>query len=205
MSALLWVCAASAREHELTVVLVDHAGVPPQVLAKAENHYIRVFSKAGVDARWVRPTIENGRIAIDPSAVVIHVLSKSQTRRARAGQNCFGKALVNSPDRRVDTAVVFYDHIRDVMVSRKFDVALVLAQVMAHETGHLLLGPRHSVSGVMKAAWSHEDYYNIEQGFGLFTVAEQRGLRNATSARHLHMVRTNGGQHHSAQADDGDQ
>ena len=90
------------------------------------------------------------------------------------------------------------------MAGRKFNLARVFAHVIAHETGHLLLGPRHSVAGVMKAAWSHEDYYNLEQGFGLFTVAEQRQLRDAIQRRPLRMARTNGGQHHGADAEMGD-
>jgi hypothetical protein len=52
-------------------------------------------------------------------------------------------------------------------------VADVLAHVMAHEVGHLLLGPGgHGEKGIMRATWSRVELKGTQNGSLRFTVAE---------------------------------
>ena len=55
---------------------------------------------------------------------------------------------------------VFYDRLQQRNEPKRLPV--VLAHVLVHEITHLLQGiDRHSVSGIMKAHWSIEDYHEM--------------------------------------------
>jgi len=53
----------------------------------------------------------------------------------------------------------------------------LMAYVAAHEIGHLLLGPVHSSSGIMRAAWGEEEYRDMAHGRLDFSEAERQALR----------------------------
>jgi hypothetical protein len=67
----------------------------------------------------------------------------------------------------------------------ELEAPMVLGCAIAHEIGHLLLGPnRHSVSGVMRAHWEREDIRLALMGSMLFT-SEQARLMQAEMQRRI--------------------
>ena len=55
---------------------------------------------------------------------------------------------------------------------------LLLGHLIAHEIGHLLLGPdRHSSTGIMRPKWSRKDAKVASSGELLFTRAQGRRIR----------------------------
>jgi hypothetical protein len=61
-------------------------------------------------------------------------------------------------------AYVFYDRIQELAQRRRLGHAL-LADVMAHEIGHLLLGSTsHFASGIMCAHWNYEKLRKVSEG-----------------------------------------
>jgi hypothetical protein len=64
----------------------------------------------------------------------------------------------------------------------------ILGHIIAHEIGHLLLpGGRHSVSGIMKARWSLNEWKLVRQGALNFAPEQSRFLR-AELLRRLKLV-----------------
>ena len=58
--------------------------------------------------------------------------------------------------------VVFYDRIKNKMGGAR--ASHLLAYVLAHEITHVVQGvARHSESGIMKAAWNTNDYFDMGQ------------------------------------------
>jgi hypothetical protein len=64
-------------------------------------------------------------------------------------------------------------HIEQKASSEGIDPAMLLGLAIAHEFGHLLLGPHaYSAKGIMRANWGHNDILNGARGQLRF-IAEQ--------------------------------
>ena len=92
-------------------------------------------------------------------------------------------------------ARVFDEHVRDLAVRQSRDYASLLAHVMAHEIGHVLLrGAIHSRSGLMSAVWTEAEYKWMARSMMFFTGDQSKAMRAslsgvgcpATSAEMLH-------------------
>lgn len=59
----------------------------------------------------------------------------------------------------------------------------ILAHVIAHEIGHLLLGRGHAVSGIMRARWTRRDWELVGQRRFNFTPEQARLLKIEVSSR----------------------
>src|SRR5438067_624574 len=60
---------------------------------------------------------------------------------------------------------------------------LVLAHVMAHEIGHVLLGLNsHSSMGIMRGYWQAEEVSALERGRLLFSSQQSRAMRERLQA-----------------------
>jgi hypothetical protein len=182
-------CGACAQQAILPVVVYDDAGVPSRVLTRAEEHYSTVLANAGITVEWVRPQPERTAARVDTPALTIHIMSPARGKRLRlTGYSvCLGLALSNA--QTGDTAVVLYEQIRAAAGTRHWNLPLILGHVMAHETGHLLLGDQHSVTGVMKATWRERDLSEIGQGRSRFTRTEANEMRRKLSAGRLQIAR----------------
>jgi len=79
-------------------------------------------------------------------------------------------------------AYVFYDRIQELAQRRRLGHAL-LADVMAHEIGHLLLGSTsHSASGIMCAHWNYEELRKVSEGAMSFIPSQSRIMRDRLRA-----------------------
>jgi len=53
----------------------------------------------------------------------------------------------------------------------------ILGHAMAHEIGHLLLGPSHSPAGIMRAEWTRKDLESAARNELSFTPQQMELLR----------------------------
>jgi hypothetical protein len=58
----------------------------------------------------------------------------------------------------------------------------LMAYAATHEIGHLLLGPNHSSSWIMRAVWGEAEYRGMTQRWLGFGAAEQQALWRAVPA-----------------------
>ena len=135
--------ALTAGPNQATVYLINNAAVPFQKQAIATGIVDRIYHEIDIDIHWNLGSPPRG------SGDVIVLEIKSGTPR-----NVFPGALAYAKPYEGVHIVVFYDRLRHKSHSEH-----ILAHVMAHEIGHVLQGiESHSESGLMKAAWTLEDY-----------------------------------------------
>ena len=87
---------------------------------------------------------------------------------------------------------VFWKRAQDLRRNSKVDLASILASVMAHEVGHLLLGSNaHAISGIMQAHWERGELRRISMGSLLFLPEQGKRMRaRMTQREHLLMSRS---------------
>jgi hypothetical protein len=75
-------------------------------------------------------------------------------------------------------AYVFYGRVQELAQRRSLGRAL-LAEVMAHEIGHLPLGSASlSPSGIMNAHWDYEELRNVSEGAMRLVPAQSKIMRD---------------------------
>jgi len=181
--------------HALKIVLCVHnyAKVPRKTLASALQEAQHIFEKANVETDWlvcpIAASPEKPNSACDdekPSGLLVidvSVLPESMADRLDAHDEDVGFALSTSGGGGFE-AGVFYDRVKKLAESRIVDCQLLLAVVMAHEIGHLLLGREsHSPSGIMRATWDREEMALAGQGYLLFTPGQAEQLRRALAMK----------------------
>jgi hypothetical protein len=161
---------------QTTVCLYDYAGLPPEMLHKSQVEVSRIFHHAGIDLRWLQgrrhpidsvPLVPCGDVA-GFSGLVLKLIPEQMTSSFHAVPNELGFAVGTQ-------AWVFIGHVRTA--SEFHDFFVILGHVMAHELGHLLLGPGHSPSGIMCPSYRRETLRNAEFGRLLFTPEQARRMR----------------------------
>jgi hypothetical protein len=182
---------ASASAEQLRVVVYDQARLPKNVTRTALENLRRIFHQAGIEIEFVagdaaaseaslitypapppkgreqeaaclaRRDIALEIVAVTPGAVKSSILGMAQPL-ARAGLN----------------ARVFDDRIQDAARRENRTHAVVLAHVIAHEIGHVLLRTNaHSGGGLMSARWTAFEYSHIARSFMFFTADQSRSMR----------------------------
>jgi predicted Zn-dependent protease len=140
---------AGFAQTPITARVCDQIQIPAGKLARAENEAARILRTAGISVRWSdcnAPSYTSGAIWTTP------VLRVQNLKAAKTGHHeIMGRAFIEG--RRAD---VYYDEVQRFAhdFNHDRDVPTILAYVIVHELGHLLLGPEHSGNGVMEATWS---------------------------------------------------
>jgi hypothetical protein len=76
------------------------------------------------------------------------------------------------------TAQIFLKQVRNFSREHRVDVGVLLAYVIAHELGHLLLpGTPHSATGLMRADWDKAIVHEAADGSLSFTEAQAHRIR----------------------------
>jgi hypothetical protein len=163
---------------EITVLVIDGAGVSPAALSEMERETGRIFSRAGIEIDWVScgPKIVDDRCDVVPGSnqFVLHIVPTGKT----ASDIVFGVAFLGK-DGSGKYCNVFLDRIQKA--DREFGSgrSRLLGTVTAHELGHLLLGAHaHSSWGLMAPVWREDALRLAGMGAFLFTP-EQAALMRA--------------------------
>jgi hypothetical protein len=173
---------------EVSISVHDYAGVSTTLLTAAEDQARETFRRAGLETVWVNcsPKLEKHEPESCHFADAIHLTLKISPRAMNAQVRDRIDVLGTSyPDEQGAGyfAYVFYDRVQELAERRTLGHAL-LADVMAHEIGHLLLGSNsHSASGIMCARWDAEQLRNVSEGRMSFAASESRLMRERVLTR----------------------
>lgn len=133
-----------------TVVLhvADYAKVPAGEMGSAQQAAARVYERIGVQLVWT-----DGSARLAPADGAVHldvwILTAEMTHRMKAAPDGFGQASHSTK-----RAYIHYSRILAYAKQSASDPARVLALVLAHEVGHMLLPEySHAPSGLMRANW----------------------------------------------------
>ena len=158
--------ADAAEPGQLPVIHLEmhnDAEVPALVLQRSQDEVARIFAKAGFAVEW---TATGPRFIVQ---MVTDAPVSSGAAPPRLG--------VASRTPAGATAQIFFDQVHDLALSCRVDVGTLLAYVVAHEIGHLLL-PRatHSLTGLMKADWDSDTVREAATGSLTFTGSQLKTL-----------------------------
>ena len=167
----------------IMVLIHNHSRAPQSVVDGAEREAGRVFAQAGVRVLWL--TCSTGASADESDTcqkksndtLRLELLS-SGTAKSR-GWVC-GFAI------HPDLARVLYEDVFNLAKTYEMEgsVSRILGGVMAHEIGHLLLGPNaHAGIGVMRSSWSFDEVRQSAMGTLSFTPEQSRIMRAAVPRR----------------------
>jgi hypothetical protein len=159
--------AAQTQTIRITVMVFDQAEVPDHTLVKAQERAGVILSKAGVEVEWIncrRPPIPSVCTrAAEPDRLLLTVVTEDDRRLF--GEDVLGRSVPGNGSNQGVYARVFYRHIQAKAGQESVDPSQLLGLAVAHEFGHLLLGPQaHSAEGIMRANWSRHDMENGSKG-----------------------------------------
>jgi hypothetical protein len=153
----------SAAEPGLSVGVCNQANVSHDILISALSMAHRIFEDGGIKSEWIdlkqQPDL----------AVMLYLRILAGKSRNPDSPEAFGNAFVSKSGVRPTLADIYYGQVAE-MAWTNTNTAKLLANVMAHEIGHLL-GLQHAKGGVMRGPWRE-----IE-----FLMAMSEGLRFSTS------------------------
>jgi hypothetical protein len=170
--------AADSEAPGLTIQLqlLNDANVPADILESARQQVSAIYARAGIEL------IRHDTPAAAPSAlrfaakIVPHSLGYGQDK-----PHVMGAALGET---RGTLVYVFFGRVENFARSQRVLSSTMLAHVIAHEIGHLLL-PKgwHSDRGLMRGKWDRAQVDNAMRGTLTFTPDEIRTIRADASFR----------------------
>lgn len=177
---------------QITVRIYNYAGASRGTLLGAEGESSRIFRRAGVEVAWLDCTASHSpeekhsdcQTPLGAIAVNLRVLPPSMAGRLKPIQDEMGFAVVSARAGRASDAWVFYQYVERIAAYEVASPSQILGYAMAHEIGHLLLGPdHHSDEGIMSAHWGRKSLAEASQGQLLFTRDQARLIRNEIQTR----------------------
>jgi hypothetical protein len=193
----------AAPDLTITVRVYKYTQASPAVLAGAEREAGQIFAKAGLNVVWsdcwqgLSTNVSQepcDEATLEATGIRLRILPTPVENSFQ--DSVFGFAIAPA------LATVYYESALGFAKydQADFEAPIVLGCAIAHEIGHLLLGPnRHAVSGIMRARWEREHIRQALMGAMLFT-SEQARLMQAEMQRRM-MLMTSGptnGAHHKA-------
>jgi hypothetical protein len=197
-------CVDTART--VTLQIHDYVHLPNQSLARASKIVTQLYGQIGVRTEWF-PVLRQGgpRPKPNPTREPVHspiaqvtiiVLTPQMAARGRIPEGTLGLAAV--PDEGMGSiAYVIYDRVQRMAAVSATDEIQLAGLVMAHEVGHLLLGPNsQSDTGLMKGHWDRNDLRLFEAVTPRFSEPEAKRIlaRLEDVATAPRAVATTGGQ-----------
>jgi len=188
LGALWMTAAADAREkltgeRTLTVIVWDYAGVSDSSLEEMETLSALLLFRAGIGTEWVhcgrhlqgpQPALCDAQLK--PGSVLLRIVAAYPGNQNKRGDP-LGTAMVES-----GYASIYAADIHKYAAHNGLPDGTLMAYAATHEIGHLLLGPKHSSQGIMRAVWGEAEYRGMDQRWLGFGVAEQQALLRAIPA-----------------------
>jgi hypothetical protein len=189
--------SVSAKSHRVKIQPVvkvgvyNYAGVPRLELGAAEHQAAALLAGACVRIEWV-DYLQKRRPGQSPPEIsstdfCLRILPGHMAARCNYKPCAMGESIIPPQARRVfpsGYADVFYGRVEHFSTVWGLFPGEVLGDAIAHELGHLLLGPRHSRQGIMKAHWTLRDLQLASRRRLCFSPRQVAALQRA--ARSLH-------------------
>ena len=171
---------AQAAESGITIRVrvnnYSHASLPR--VSEAERVAGRILGASGLRIVWLDCSVAHCQEPLESTDIGLRILS--QPKSNEFPDTVFGFA--NAPA----LASVYYNYAlrRARSDNAEFEVPILLGCVIAHEIGHLLLGPKaHSAEGIMQPRWQPREIQQATRGWLLFTSSQSKSMRIQVQAR----------------------
>ena|SRR5687767_7429997 len=186
--------ACSDRVLPVIAQVHDYAHVQSAQLLRSIELVERIYGKIGVRLEWLdtvqqpvrrAPSIE---VDITPPAripqLTVIIVTGEMALRGGIADGILGYAAVPSDGGMGRIAYVIYERVQQVAREGRRDESDLLAFVVAHETGHLLLGRGvRSPVGLMKCHWERRDMQSLNAQTLKFSESHALRIRTALQSR----------------------
>ncbi len=165
---ILWIAAAVCPAQTTTVLVYDYAGMSAGKWNHAAAGARQLLAKAGYPVDWIacfgadaRPeTAARCDGELEANTYILRIAG-GKGPHARGNKQELAYALGDHSTGA--NATVFLEPLQERADYLGVPPKYLLAAVAAHEIVHLLRGPAHSSSGLMKAVWDRHDATAIAQ------------------------------------------
>lgn len=186
------------QPRQLTLRVYNYGDVEGAALSRARRVSNRIFAQLGIQTDWLDcptspeeiPTNRACAAKPGPDHLILKLLPKAMSKKYGFKRGIFGFALPTAEGVPGTDISLFYQRVLDLAyhggVGTGFDDAkgIILGHMIAHEVGHLLLGPdSHGSSGVMSFPWNKRTLTLMERGLLEFTSTEQSKIREELDRR----------------------
>jgi hypothetical protein len=168
--------AAEQVEPRRAIVLrvTNAVEVPLSITYDALEHARQILKKIGVSMVW------NSVSCLESAPAPLVVDLKVPGHAAGMPSAVLGSAVGSAnPLALPPTMSVFYGDVQDIAQRHSVSAQSLFGFVIAHELGHLLLGPDSPTSwGLMRPVWTRQGIFSgVAQGQFHFTVEEAGRIR----------------------------
>jgi hypothetical protein len=175
--------AEGSRQPGLTILVTCRVPIPVDDLRRASMDVTRILGAIGVTADWVLEEPSSRLPERRPEAgFVVHVLVDARPFVSSSADEVF---LGVTPPAHLEGSaeiLLFQDHIQQVAEFYQKTVSSVLALVVAHEIGHVLLpSPAHSNAGLMRTPWDRHALDQADEHHLGFTARQGDLIRQRLS------------------------
>ncbi len=170
--------ASLAAAERMTVSVCVRGGLDEKAIVRAEETAAALFQSIDIETVWAKCGIGlEGDEAVRQHWFTLRLRDgRPFIPPAPRALDSLGEAFL-SEDNVGYIAEVYYQAVETLAATQSAELSQLLGYVIAHELGHLLLGPAHTCEGVMRAAWNRRDVQSIRQGRVRFSPAEGARMR----------------------------
>jgi hypothetical protein len=174
--------AAAALTHsvlaaqQIQVSICNLGALTESVVRKAKGETEAVFRASQIRIEWLDCDHVSGS-----KALIIRLRADRPPQTAGPlSLDALGRAFLDKEGRGylVDA---YIQSVRETSDFHTTDVAMLLGVVIAHELGHLLLGPGHTPTGVMRSRWGSQDLRALSQRHLKFSREQQAKMQQRLS------------------------
>jgi hypothetical protein len=172
----------------ITVQIYNYSQASPAILTGAEREAGRILTQAGLRAVW-----------LDCPVVPFTVDSHAPCQKAPEATDIRLRVLTAPIQNKFQDTVfgftvhpvlasVYYEYVVRLAKTddAEFELPIILGCAIAHEIGHLLLGPNnHSADGIMRAKWERKQVEQAMWGTLLFTSEQSKVIQAEARRRTL--------------------
>jgi hypothetical protein len=156
----------------IEILVLNQANVPASVIREAQKKAGLIYAGAGIDVVWMEPG-SGGRAVSGQVRLVVSVTAIAPNEKP---------AVLGYASRSEHTggsiSFAFFSRVTEFARVHRADLSQVLAYVIAHEIGHLLLShDSHSRSGIMRAVWKRADIAPAKRDLMRFSDEQAESIR----------------------------
>jgi hypothetical protein len=176
------------------VRVYNYSRLDPGTLRSAERETDSVFRSAGLEIRWIDCPLNKYQWAEYPDCHVkfgtadlrVSILTERMVARASWPRAWLAYTTDQcTADLKGCWASISSSRVRNMASIWEISFPLVLGKVMAHEIGHILLGPEHSSAGIMRASMVAGDFRPGRVTNLVFLNGQLKRLRTSVEAARM--------------------
>jgi len=182
----LFLAALAGQAQPLPITWYDGAGLDRGVADHTIQTLSRIFQQSGLDVQ-----VRSGDPHEQEANLVLYTERRDVCRarrdialrlRASAPDGMRGAVLAYSHPFAPGgvNVTVFLDRVEAAALQQRRPMSLLLAHVIAHEIGHVLLrSTEHSKGGLMSSHWNEHEFSLMPIGALLFSREQSRQIRRS--------------------------